>query len=92
MKRLHRVLLGLGLASLVWMATVLAVKSSGSDVVRCTVLTLPVMALALYALYVLLSLAYGVATFRTVPEEGEALRAEIAEAHTFLQQKGVSIQ
>ena len=49
----------------------------------------PLLALVAFGVYLLLWLAVGVVTFRTVPEEAEALRRDIARARRGLAKLGV---
>ena len=49
----------------------------------------PLLALVAFGVYLFLWLAVGVATFRTVPEEAEALRRDIARARRGLAKLGV---
>ncbi|EFN55694.1 hypothetical protein CHLNCDRAFT_133963 [Chlorella variabilis] len=56
---------------------------------RTWVLLAPLLALVVFGAYLATALLYGVATFRTVPEEAELLQKDIARARADLARRGI---
>jgi hypothetical protein len=50
----------------------------------------PVLAVLAFGAFLLASLIYGVATFKTVPEEAESLQLDIARAKRELARRGIT--
>ncbi|KAL3142467.1 Dolichol-phosphate mannosyltransferase subunit 3 [Trebouxia sp. C0009 RCD-2024] len=87
MLRIYRFAGGLLGLIAVWVA---ALRSDLQPDQYLAVLLAPVFFLALFGLYSVTSLIYGVVTFRTVPEEATALRQDIADARKDLQAHNIS--
>ncbi|KAL3152360.1 hypothetical protein ABBQ32_001421 [Trebouxia sp. C0010 RCD-2024] len=87
MLRIYRFAGGLLGLIAVWIA---ALRSDLQPDQYLAVLLAPVFLLALFGLYSVTSLVYGVITFRTVPEEATALRQDIADARKDLQAHNIS--
>lgn len=77
MLRIHRVAGVLAGLLAFWIA---AVRSNLEPAQHLVVLLAPAIFVVLFGVYSVCSLAYGVITFRTVPEEASALREDIAAA------------
>lgn len=91
MRRIHKIA-AVALALIVtWVLGCIAVRDSEIAALQRGVYLAPVAAAAIYAAVVLCMLAWGVCTFRSVPEEAASLREEVAEARAFLRKRGVSI-
>lgn len=92
MTRFQRLASLLAALLLAWVATALSLRqrTDVSDVVKGFAAFAPLIVLVLVGVGTLGMLLHGVATFRTVPEEAAALRAEIEEAHQFLRKRGVA--
>ncbi|KAI3425890.1 hypothetical protein D9Q98_007863 [Chlorella vulgaris] len=56
---------------------------------RTLVLLAPAAAVITFGAYLLIALLYGVATFRTVPEEAVLLQQDIARAKGDLKRRGI---
>jgi Dolichol-phosphate mannosyltransferase subunit 3 (DPM3) len=91
MRRFHRLLLILLVALTAWLATCYTLPAGSDKAVRLAIFALPAVALSAYGAFALALLAHGVLTFRSVPEEAAALRAEVQEAHTYLRRQGVHL-
>lgn len=91
MRRIQKVV-AVGVAILVtWTLGCIAVQDSTNTALKHGVLFAPIAGAGLYAVAVLGMLVWGVCMFRSVPEEAEALRRELREAHAFLRKHGVAI-
>jgi hypothetical protein len=90
MTRFQRLISLLVVLALLWLGTWASLRTfSRNEQVQYLVAFLPLIAVTSFGLYAFCLLMYGVATFKTVPSEAEALRREIAEAHLFLRQHNV---
>lgn len=77
MLRIYRVTAGLVVLIAVWAA---ALRSNLEPSQYLAVLLAPALLIALFGVYSVIALAYGVLTFRTVPKEAIALRQDMAAA------------
>ncbi|KAK9803392.1 hypothetical protein WJX72_004475 [[Myrmecia] bisecta] len=86
MLRIHRILACAAIAVAVWIGLLTTDLVPGHHTL---LLLAPLIALVLFGLYALVKLLYGVATFRTVPEELEALQKDLVAARADLIRRGV---
>jgi hypothetical protein len=86
---LRIVRLGLLLAVLLAAWVALLQRTAGDEAIHTAVLLAPLAALVLFGAVLVCQLLYGVATFRTVPEEAELLQKDIARAKADLAKKGI---
>ena len=91
MRRFQRLCGTLACFVMAWLLACTLLDARHGRVTRLLLYSLPVLALAGYGLVVLAMLIHGVCTFNSVPEEAQALRQEIQEAHTFLRSKGIHV-
>ncbi|PRW57641.1 Thioredoxin chloroplastic [Chlorella sorokiniana] len=77
---LRIVRLGLLLAVLLAAWVALLQRTAGEEAIHTAVLLAPLAAVVLFGAVLVCQLLYGVATFRTVPEEAELLQKDIARA------------
>ncbi|GBF98748.1 hypothetical protein Rsub_11154 [Raphidocelis subcapitata] len=99
MRRIHRIALGVWAAAAAWsIALVLLPRPAAAPaappphallpLARTAVLWAPAGAVVLLGAYMLAQLAWGVATFRSCPEEADALREDILRARRDLERRG----
>mmetsp|Transcript_14268 Transcript_14268/g.40433 ORF Transcript_14268/g.40433 Transcript_14268/m.40433 type:complete len:137 (-) Transcript_14268:102-512(-) len=87
-RRMRVIWFGAGLAAFlaVWLSIL---QTDLDDNLRLWAQLAPLLAVGLFGLYCVLALTYGVATFRSCPEEYELLQKEILEAKAELRKLGV---
>ena len=93
MKRSIKIALISILSLVLWIALLLYVAPREDvfpEIVFNILLTLPVSVPVLFGVYLLFCLIIGVKNFKTVPEEAENLRKDIARAKKALEAAGVS--
>jgi dolichol-phosphate mannosyltransferase subunit 3 len=89
MRTLHAYAALAGLVALLWALACASTPASSPLALRVAAVGLPLWLLGAFGLYALALLVWGVLTFRTVPSEADALRADVAEARAFLRQHGI---
>lgn len=92
MTRFQRLASLLAVLLLMWGAAAFSLQQRDdvSHTMKAVVTLAPLIVLVMAGIATLGMLLHGVATFKTVPEEAVALRAEIEEAHQFLKEHGVA--
>ncbi|GMH38737.1 hypothetical protein BSKO_06621 [Bryopsis sp. KO-2023] len=85
MKRIHKLASSLAVFLTVWSLAL----SQMTGFSRVAVGMVPLLGIVGLGAYMLAALIYGVATFRTVPEECDSLMKDVAEARADLISRGV---
>jgi Dolichol-phosphate mannosyltransferase subunit 3 (DPM3) len=89
MRKIHQLALLVCLVALLWALAWSSTSDSSPLLVRVAAGGLPLWLLTAFGIYALTLLIWGVLTFRTVPSEAEALRADIDEARIWLRKHGI---